>query len=192
VTAGLRVVAQYDILLEKRKYGYCKVFDHAGVVDISEDFEEIVYTSNISLLEEICSSLLEKVTTEKSIAIPLFHLYRQESVLYEYLKGPDLALYDALSETFDIELAAVIITNDSGEDGNWCDYSIHPSESSPVSCDRNVTFIVSGHEQLVLIESQTYTEHTGNESQDGFQQYFTGAMVLSAKGTVVKRKFSDV
>ena len=111
VTAGLRVVAQFDILIDRENF-YCgEGYYQRGVVDISDLESRIVSATNTPLLEKICSSLLEKVTADTSIAIPLFHLYRQTSVLYEYLKGPDLALYDALKGAFDIELAAVNITN---------------------------------------------------------------------------------
>jgi len=99
------------------------------------------------------------------------------------LKGADETLYSSIAQAFDIKLVPIIITNCSGYEGVWNDYSVHPvNEVSGNAARRStgkVTYIVTGLEQLIELECTEFIEYTGNEAQEGIQQYFTSAMVIS-------------
>jgi hypothetical protein len=237
VTAGVRAVLQYDILVSECKFGYfpftsrneskiveseveddSEVEESCGVEEDLQEEEESsddqsdgdvtsrFYSENCSCvnnpseckekavtcclaLSKIMVLLLKEVTATSSIALPLFHLYRQQALLPEYLKGADETLYLSLVPTFDIKLVPIIITNRSGYDGDWKDYRVNTAHDvvgdarvrteSSAENSVKVVYIATGLEQLIDLECVEFIEHTGNEAQEGYEKYFTGAMVIS-------------
>jgi hypothetical protein len=92
-------------------------------------------------------------------------------LLPEFLKGADETLYASLVETFDLKLVPIVLTSHSGVRGNWNDYSADPvknlqdvdaavndSKKLNVIDPVKVTYITTGLEKLIQLETVEYIE----------------------------------
>jgi hypothetical protein len=136
---------------------------------------------------ELIAALQREVTDKKKIALPLFHLYRSQSLLPEYLKGIDSQLYQHFAEHFSVHLQPVVVRSESNYEGGYDadGYDINPCDANGIAGvaadDCTVTYIATGDENTYCVESTEYIEYTGNEAQLGAAQYFLSVMVLGKK-----------
>ncbi|KAK0438850.1 uncharacterized protein EV420DRAFT_1207547 [Desarmillaria tabescens] len=207
VTEGVRIILQYDVFVSELSlpstpnsdtedskldmvafHSSIRCDDHGNELQATSRFaSEDSISALVDAIQEIISSGTEEV------GIPLRYLYRQASIREEYLKGLDAIIYARLSEVFDVELAPVILEENSIE-GKWTgeEFSVYKASSgnkheegeSPRKRARRPTeFHLSAVSEIVEISRTDYIEHTGNESQEADCRYFGGGMFLRAKNS---------
>jgi len=181
VTSGVRALLHFNIIIEGYEFEESKFFENNcriyRTLFPSQDDDSNLKSCPIAV-NKILELLHQEVTPSKSLALPLFDLYRQECILPKHLKGPDHMLYNALFELFDIELVHVIITNTSGSEGDWMKYEVSPTVE--LRRGTEVTYVVTCYARLLLLEELKYDE-SGRNPQEGMKRYFTGVMVVSVK-----------
>jgi hypothetical protein len=193
VTSGVRAVLQFDILIDSNSDddSYCRrdvdyLFHNSHYKEewnmSGMEFGSPAET-DAAVLEQIVSELLIEVTSVRSIAFSLFHLYRQQSILPEYLKGQDDLLYKTLSATFDLQLRPVVIDSRyNADDEPMYEYSIFPFIDSviekPLTC-QVVEFVPTGSERVLCIYKDEY--YTGNEARRTNGKYFASLIIVSLK-----------
>ncbi|OAX36616.1 hypothetical protein K503DRAFT_772323 [Rhizopogon vinicolor AM-OR11-026] len=98
VTKGVRVVLQYNVeVVEKEP-------------PAEEDDKQTPLEEAARRRKRLASYFTTYPNLDKTIvAFPLTHLYRLASIKKEYLKGTDSALFDALSNHFDVSMDPVVI-----------------------------------------------------------------------------------
>ena len=223
VKSGIRIVLQFDIELEKAQEG-----EDEGKENQDENEEETEYDSEEkteNYLDPLwahyskrmktgadAQATADKATIEKVLAIikelhnngteevafALQHLYRDSSILGEYLKGSDATLYEALkvSGEFDVSLHPVIFREASGWDSEGaitdhyvyrCDEVTESDESDgpPPSKKKKrnrSTFHIPELSGIQEISRQDYVDYTGNEALPAEYRYFGGGMFIRPKG----------
>ncbi|KZV92403.1 hypothetical protein EXIGLDRAFT_749709 [Exidia glandulosa HHB12029] len=130
----------------------------------------------------------KKSNEPRTAVFLLHHLYRQQSLLPEYLKGIDKALYEALKEAdpqLNIALHPVYINmsgDEYGESGEpWSQTMILArADASHVvkTIPQSIVFIRRPGVEASLLKMQEGAEYTGNESMPTEYSYFAGAMFL--------------
>jgi hypothetical protein len=189
----VRGVLQFDILVNIKRpcynnYGYSpEELFHCSHYKEEWEMTGIELGSpaetDAAALEQIVNELLTEVTSDKSIAFSLFHLYRQQSILPEYLKGQDDLLYKVLSATFDLQLRPVVIESIyDADDGPLHDYYFAAFTDSviekPLTC-QVVEFVPTGEERVLCFYKDE--NYTGNEATRANGKYFASLMIVSLK-----------
>lgn len=126
----------------------------------------------------------------RTVLFLLHHLYRQQSLKSQYLKGVDKDLYDAISaaaENFEasisIQLRPVLLeTNQSDEDADTDKTVALYDSGADVSSSSGIPYPVlflhrPGSGALVLRAHRG--GHAGNEPSPSIYRYFAGAMFIS-------------
>lgn len=124
----------------------------------------------------------------RTVAFLLHHMYRQQSLLPEYLKGIDRALYFALvgaEPTLKIQIHPVYIRvenlmNDYEPQPWQQNWKIAKEDCAAIqdSIPSPVVFIQRRGIEFGLLEHQEGAEYTGNEALSAEYKYFAGAMFV--------------
>ncbi|KAF9030947.1 hypothetical protein BDZ89DRAFT_640607 [Hymenopellis radicata] len=201
VTEGVRVVLQYDVYVATDDYCSDReddegepIYDVINTASVQRNsgYELPDVTENDEALELLIRTLRASLKQKKiqEVGFPLRHLYRQQSILPQYLKGVNALMYRRLSPLFEVSLYPILLhaTADC-ESGS---YSTDEAFSTVYKCvnpsDEEDAWVKSGAEfylydaiDVRYISSVEYIEYTGNESQEAWCQYFGGGMFLRAK-----------
>ncbi|KAF9025833.1 hypothetical protein BDZ89DRAFT_1068081, partial [Hymenopellis radicata] len=121
VTEGVRVVLQYDVYVTTDDYYSDREDD-----DDDKPIYDIINTARVQrysgyelpdvtkndealelLIKTLRASLKQKEIQE--VGFPLRHLYRQQSILPQYLKGVDALMYRHLSPLFEVSLHPILL-----------------------------------------------------------------------------------
>ncbi|KAF8917408.1 hypothetical protein CPB85DRAFT_1452882 [Mucidula mucida] len=133
VTEGVRVVLQYDVYVTTTEDD-----DDSDMENEAEDPDKPIYevlntarlqryssyelpdsTENEEALERLIKTLnaLMKQNKTQEVGFPLRHLYRQQSILPQYLKGVDALMFRRLSPLFEISLHPILLSATTDRDG---------------------------------------------------------------------------
>ncbi|KAF8917406.1 hypothetical protein CPB85DRAFT_1250218 [Mucidula mucida] len=231
VTEGVRLVLQYDVYVTTTEDGDdddCDMedednyFSDKPIYDIINTEDQQCYssyelpdvTANEDALKRLTKSLkaVLKQKETQEVGFPLRHLYRQQSILPQYLKGVDALMFRHLSSLFEVSLHPILltattdyetgsyygydasamvykcVTDDTPERTDDEDMEDEDEDEEDESNNRESEFYLYDAIDVRHISSEEYIEHTGNESQEGSSKYFGGGMFLREKqGTGDKR-----
>jgi hypothetical protein len=123
-----------------------------------------------------------------AVAICLGHKYPRHQTTDgpSFLKGGDRAIYDSLSDYFELEIAPIVIQSECAYDyHNTCSISagrmFESAETSPEIEKRTILIIHSQLAGWCLLHEIAFIEHTGNESQNAEMIYRTTAVIITRK-----------
>ncbi|OJA11755.1 hypothetical protein AZE42_06318 [Rhizopogon vesiculosus] len=220
VTKGVRVVLQYNVEVVGEE-------PPAKEDDKETPLEEAArrrkhLASHFTTYPNLDKTLIQGVINEirklyeqgtNIVAFPLTHLYRLASIKKEYLKGTDSALFDALSNHFDVSIYPVVINfTDMGEDlgGQDCVTYIYKATSKEDDSDsdsdspshygyhsrrrvsnaiKGASFHLPGASAIQQISEKPFLEYIGNESQMGEAKYYGGGMFIKPKNKMSRSVF---
>lgn len=235
VTEGVRIILQYDVYLPEVSSddtkGGADVDDDEDVCDDYDFYgpyenvttaplqEESKFelpdngTENANALDRLVQALENQLANPRTteVGFPLRHLYRQQSILPQYLKGVDALIYQRLSEDsspFNVSLCPIILsatTDYETRSYSGCDsFSVvtkcldsasdSQSESGHKSgsdSDQKVRYKFYLYDAIDIREiSKTYyDEHSGNDAQEESCKYFGGGIFLRSKAVTGKRVY---
>lgn len=192
VTDGVRIVLQYDVLLENMSASLNEDSEYSlrpqpTSEGVSFPFSNPLSDNSVTL--DVITSLLANMLAQDEpaeVGFALAHLYRSASIRPEYLKGIDALVYNHLKTRFDVTLSPMFFSQDSDGSGSWKQQSLFakkfPSVSNSGSSDltqpTSTEFHLPKDYESRKISETEYIEHVGNEPQIGSCSYFGGGMFV--------------
>ena len=205
VKSGCRVSLTFYIMIDAKEYR-----KHYGKHNVNRIIKDKEYFEHEDL-DEIVDALISKMKEEGELGLLLSHNYSSTEIDLDLPKGQDAALVNYLKRENMCNVSEVfpVATDVSEEWDYYCgDYNISETvyrfteddiivtaakmnnpnthlEYKPLEGDGNLTFMNIGAISKLYEwgSSQDYIEHTGNESQPGYQngKYFQSAVIISEK-----------